>query len=266
MLSPSQTLAGLTAALLLAPSASAHEFWLLPSTFRCAPDSLLRVEMYHGERFNGELVARNTPQIARYELLQGDQTTEVKGLHASHTGLLRPSAPGPGIIVYESNEYINILEAPRFEAYLEEEGLTAIKAWREREGRSGEHGREAYVRCAKALVAVGDPGDAPADHPVGLAYEIVLDRAGVGDAGATVLFGGVALEGARVVVVSQTDPSDLIELTTDEHGQIQFAPAPGGAWMITSLHMVQTTDREDVDWKSYWASLTFELGDGRPRG
>lgn len=254
------------AAAAIAAAAHAHEFWLLPSAFRCDTDTLIRVEMFHGERFAGEIVARNTPQIARYELLQNGRSTPVRGLHAHTSGLLRPESPGPGIIVYESNEYPHTMEGPRFEAYLQEEGLTAISAWRRDNGRTDETGREAYVRCAKALVAVGDASVTPEDHPVGLPLEIVVDDAATDSVNATLLFEGRPLEGARVVAVCADSPSSLIELESDVNGEVSFDPPTPGDWMLTSLHMVHETEREDIDWKSYWASNTFEIDPARDPG
>ncbi|MEZ6234718.1 MAG: DUF4198 domain-containing protein [Phycisphaerales bacterium] len=260
--------------------AGAHEFWVQPDRFRVGVGGLVRVELHHGERFAGEVVPRDDTMIERFELVAGDVATPVRGLHAMDQGFLRPASAGGATIVYETREFVNVLPADRFEAYLAEEGLEEISRRRADLGETGAIGREAYVRCAKALVTVEERGDdaggaaasdgraeatvaVPHDAPIGLPCEIVLLSCETANGGvairAEVLFEGEALGGVRVVAVAASAHEELIELETDEHGQVEFVAERGGPWLLTTLHMTRTDDRDDVDWKSYWASVAFEL-------
>lgn len=266
MLSPHRMLRAVllcvTAVALTAGHAGAHEFWISPSAYRVGSGDLVRVSLFHGERFAGDEVARNDPMIRRYVILAGGTETDVRGMHGATTGFVRPDTAGQGVLVYETEEYINTLPAARFEAYLEEEGLGEISERRAALGESGAEGREAYVRCAKALVTVGDSeGSVGEERPVGLPYEIVVERAGGSGDGAVVarlLFEGEAMPGRRVVAVCRDEPTRLHELEADEDGVVRFVPDRDGVWMLTSLHMERVSEtRDDIDWKSYWASSTF---------
>lgn len=239
-----------------ASSAIAHEFWIMPSSFAPDTNSLLRVRLHHGERFAGAVVPRNTPYIERFEFVTAEGATPVRGLHGQADSLLRTGAFAPGVLVYQSAEFSNNLPGPQFEAYLAEEGLAAISFYRREHGQTETEGREAYIRCAKSLLTVG--GGDPEDRVVGLPLEIVLESAEGDEITAHVLFHGSPIEGLRVVAVSQAAPDQLIDLETDENGRVRFKPVGRGPWMLTSLHMVHETSREDIDWKSYWASLTFQ--------
>ncbi len=268
-------------ALALAPSALAHEFWLLPDSFMVQPSDLVRARLFHGERFAGDIVARDDSMIERFEYVSpaSPSPTPIRGLHGHPQSFLRPDQPGPGVLVYQTREYINVLPAERFEAYLIEEGLGEISSRRAAIGETGREGREAYIRCAKALIHVeasasdssqsasADTGSVeaptPIDSVVGLPCEIVLesfDRRAEGTAlSVLVLFEGAPLADARLVAVAEARREDLIELRTDAEGRAWITADATGPWMFTTLHMTRTEGREDVDWKSYWASLTFSI-------
>lgn len=247
----------LIALLMLVVPCRAHEFWIMPESF--IADAPLRIRLFHGERFRGEIVPRNEPTIKRFELVTDQGTQPVRGLHGASVSVARPFTSGIGTIVFESNEHINLLDAAPFEAYLKEEGLDAIARLREESGTTDTPGREAYVRCAKAIVSP-TPTANIVSKPVGLPLEITLDESVGGQIIARVLYADRPLENARVVAVSGLTPARLIELRTDAEGRVRFTPDAAGPWMLTTLHMERTPDRDDVDWKSYWGSLTFSLG------
>ena len=268
MTSPRRTLHAallcLTTVSLVAAGAIGHEFWVSPSAYRVGGGELVRVSLFHGERFAGDVVARNDPMIKRFEFRTGGGVTDIRGMHGASSSFLRPASEGHGVIVYETLEYINPLPAEEFEAYLAEEGLDEISERRAALGETDTDGREAYVRCAKALLTVGDSGDfAGESGPVGLPFEIVVVTINEDRVEARLLFEGEPVGGRRVVVASASDHEDLIELESDSEGLVRFSPEHGGAWMLTALHMERVSEqRDDVDWKSYWASTTFALPDG----
>lgn len=262
-----------------APAALAHEFWITPDAFRITPGSLVRVRLFHGERLRGDPVPRHNAYVDRFELAHADGPTPVRGADQSSVGFLRPAAAGPATVVYQSAEYAHVMPAESFEAYLAEEKLTDALSSRRERAESAAPAREVYIRCAKALLSVADPNASaseatapmPIDSPVGLPFEIVLtaatpaspDPAGKSAATtrihATVLFNGRPAADIRVVCTSAEDPDTLLEARTDAAGTAAFDADHAGVWIITALHIKRTPDRDDTDWKSYWASLTFEI-------
>ena len=79
-------IATLAAALPITTAASAHEFWISPSTFLPEPGVPFRVTLMHGERFAGEPVPRNDLLFRRYELLCNGDAGPVRGLSGKTTG------------------------------------------------------------------------------------------------------------------------------------------------------------------------------------
>lgn len=238
----------------ISAAAQAHEFWIEPETHRPAVGKVLRVSLLHGERFAGEVVARDESQISRFVILGGDQQGPIVGRSGGSASLARPVAAGTNILVYESAGKSIELPAEKFEAYLKEEGLSAIARQRAARGESGEPGREVYSRCAKAIVVAGDAAaarNAVTDRVVGLPLEILLKRvpeipSGVLSADARLsaqaLFRGRPLVGARVVAVCKDEPKHLLEAVTDGDGMVSFPIARGGRWMITTIHMIRAEE------------------------
>lgn len=264
-----QTIAALAAIALATLLAHAHEFWVRPSEFTATEGALGRFYLMHGHRFEGEFVPRNEPYVERFELIDAIGAQRIMGQHGQPTNVARFAGSGTSVVVYQSREVFSELGPERFAAYLDEQGLDRIAAQRESLGETGVAGREWYVRCSKALVRVSaSDGAATAglsDRATGLPLEIVLqplDRAEVGQtARVLVLLDGKPLADTRVVAVSQAaveaDPDSATVLRTDTEGFASFELDRAGPWMVTSLHMFRTDDREDGQWRSYWASLTF---------
>lgn len=263
-------IAVLLAVLGCASLASAHEFWIRPSTFEASPGDLGKFFLMHGHHFEGEFVPRNEPYVKRFEIFDTDGSQKVMGRHGQPTNIARLRSVGTSVVAYESEEVLSELGPERFAAYLEEQGLDHIAQQREAMGETDQPGIEMYARCPKALVRVGGEGLGLEDRVVGLPLEIVLDPLESATAGqhvrVRVLYLGEPLADARVVAVSQqaasegTSAAQIVRTDADGYAQIDLDRA--GPWMITCLHMFRTDDREDADWKSFWASLTFAVGEG----
>lgn len=270
-----QIIAALSVILASAVLASAHEFWVRPGQFTVTQGELGRFYLMHGHRFDGEFVPRNEPYVERFELLASDGSQRIMGRHGQSTNVARFATPGTNVVVYESREVLSELGPERFAAYLEEEGLDHIARQREQLGETDEVGVEMYVRCAKALVSVSAGGETPpaglTDQIAGLPMEIVLQPLEHVEVGQTarvrVLYDGKPLADARLTAESEArvraepdaDTTGQTIIHTDADGYASFELDRAGPWMVTGLHMFRTDDRDDADWKSYWASLTFSV-------
>lgn len=266
-----KTIAALTAILTSTLLAHAHEFWVRPGKFVASEGELGTFYLFHGHHFEGEPVPRNEPYVARFDLINAREAMTIVGRHGQSTNVARFATQGTNVVVYESREVLSELSPERFAAYLKEEGLDHIARQREQLGEADKPGVEMYVRCAKALVSVAAKGEtAPAgltDQIAGLPMEIVLqpmDTAAVGQtAKVRVFYDGKPLAGTRLAVVSEAqvkaDATSTTIIHTDPDGYASFDLDRPGPWMVTALHMIRTDDRDDADWKSYWASLTFAV-------
>ena len=174
---------------------------------------------------------------------------------------LSPAETGSLLIAMDSRTRDIEIDPAKFDAYLAEEGLTAVRAAR---GASAAPGKERYSRNLKAILASGRPGGAIATAVVGQELEIVpaVDPLTLPEGGTLPLiihFRGQPLADAQVMVANRV-PTGTIRTwiqRTDSAGRVSFVVSGPGEWIARLVHMLPSTE-PDVDWRSWWASLTFE--------
>jgi uncharacterized GH25 family protein len=252
----------------LAPAASAHDFWIEPSTFRPSVGSVVAVSLRVGEGFRGDPVLRDPAMIQKFVLVSGSQETPIAGRSGvDPAGIVRIAEPGVAWIAFRSGRKSLTLEAEKFDAYLGEEGLERIRELRKQRGESGKPAREVFSRSVKSMLVAGEAkgGAKDFDRPLGLTLEIVPrgDPRGVLAAGGglplTLLYEGKPLEGALVVAINQAAPEKKLEARTDARGEVTLALPGGGVWLVKAVHMTPAPPGLDAEWESLWTSLTFEI-------
>jgi uncharacterized GH25 family protein len=257
------TAATTVVAWLVAPLLVAHDFWIEPSAFRVEAGSRIGVALRVGERFEGDPVPRNPSRIRKLVLVGGAGATDVAGREGDDpAGTVVVPVSGLHVIGYHSKHSSVTLEAPKFEAYLKEEGLERVSALRRERGESGKPGREIFSRCAKALVLGGAGGRGGHDRRLGLPLELVPEADPYDAAAASVplrlLHEGRPLEGALVVALSREAPDAALRARSDRDGLVRLELAPGRIWLVKAVHMIPAPKDSGADWESLWASLTFQ--------
>ncbi len=287
---PGQRLAAalLAAWALCAAPARAHDFWIVPAHFAPHPGEVLAVHLRVGDHAQGEPVPRSEERIVAFVLTgtaaEAAPAVRVVGRDgALPAGLVRLTQVGPQVLGYRSNRAWLELEAPRFEAYLQEEGLDAVLAARAAAGTSGAPGHEVYSRCAKALLCVrGDeaaPMDAPPDRLLGFPLELLAESdpqtlsrrtpAGAVEVApfrVRLLHDGVPLAGALVkasLILTGLGPDATPETApvlafgapagiglharTDAEGRVSLPLTCPGTWLVTAVHMVPAPPGTQAD-------------------
>lgn len=254
-------------------SALAHEFWIetVPSQPRAgAPVSM---SLHVGEFFHGDLVGFTTSHAISLHDLSASGNEDLTGLVP--TGSMLPAlrlsfaSPGSHVLAYESHPSQVLLRPDQFHDYLHDQGLDAINVQREAAGTSDTPGRERFRRSAKTLLRVGGVSDSASTQVAGLRLEITpLEDPLAGAAGDTLHFAlrfdGQPAAGMLVKAWHKLgSQTTTIRTTTDAAGRFQFTLPFAGHWMLNTVHMVAATDSPDVDWDSFWGSLTFDLARGK---
>ncbi len=266
------TLAFAAAALIAAPIARAHEYWLAPSAYEARPGQPVTVSAVAGTGFRGEkkpwapdhavrLLARSSRVLDLSVVARAGELTWAR---------FSPADDGGALLAFQSDFTPIELPAATFDAYLADQGLDAPLAARARL-TPRPAGRERYRRCAKSWLAGRDAARALA--PVGLPLEIVpLEVPGaVAFLHVRVLWNGQPLANARIktwrhacdAVGAPADPetrdsvSVASETRTDAHGEVDVRCAEAGEWLVSVVHMVPSSEPAKADWESTWASLTF---------
>lgn len=272
------TLARWSTLLLAAAPLAAHDFWMVPGSFRPQKDSLLNVALYVGDFGKGDEVERKEERTVKFIAATPDGEKKIIGRDgATPAGFLRPKSDGIYVLGFQSNHASVTLAAEKFMSYLSERGLDNIKKLREERGETAKEAREIYSRSPKSIVEVGDKAASGWDAPLDLTLELSPKKNPYGLArvsdGKTfealpirLTFHGKPLAGALVGAMSLdapprdiNDPTNVLHAHSDENGMVSFELPRNGKWLIAAVHMLALEGNPDADFESFWGSLTFEI-------
>ena len=256
-------------------SAHAHEFWIETNPPAPAAGAPVLMTLRVGEFFTGELVGiTSSHAVSLHALSAGkDEDLTAKVPTGSMLPALRLSfaQPGSHVLAYESHPSQVVLPADKFHAYLHDDGMDWVIRQREAAGTAATPGRERFRRSATALVKVGGQSDGAATRSTGQRMEITpLEDPLALSAGATLhfqlRFDGQPRPGVLVKAWhKQGGQVTTIRSTSDARGRFELTLPFAGHWMLNAVHMVPATDSSDIDWDSFWGSLSFTLAP-RPGG
>lgn len=260
------------AAALAAAAGSAHDFWIEASSFRPAVGTVVQLRLFVGPEFEGEPFPRVPQLLSRFVLVSSSGERDIPGrAGADPAGAMRIESSGLQIVAYRSLNYDVTIDGPKFESYLKEEGLEKISEIRKKRGDAEKPAREAFSRCAKALLLSGDSANPGRDRALGLTLELVAeeDPYALGPGGelpVRLLLEGKPLAGALVQALLHGDPAARVSSRTDREGRATLKLAKKGFWLIKAVEMSPAPAGVNADWQSLWASLTFENGPRNPVG
>ena len=272
--------------LFLTTAALAHEFWLAPASYRVAVGSAVPLQLLVGQNFVGQPWPRPTRRVRRFVRYGPDSPADSTDLRPalladSLAPTLRCATPGTHLLALTSQLAYLELPAAEFTAYLREEGLGEALRQRQEAGLAAtKPGREAYRRCAKALVlATQGPHLPPAAADTAFRRVLSLPLELVPEQNPYRLRPGAALT-VRVLRQGQPVPGALVQVwqasptgtkptaasavthfTTHANalGRVLLrVPGPGPYLLATvRLESAPPALAARADWLSTWASLTF---------
>lgn len=253
-------------------AARAHDQWLEIDPFFSPAPGRTKVYLFSGEELqSGEhVVVRRRESLTRCLVASQAGVRDVTSeLHEDQQPLAVISAAkssGTFVVALDGGPRAIELGATKFQQYLLEERLIDALMWRAGRGQEDAPGRERYSRSIKAIFQVGARFDKVALQPVGQELEIVPTThpyalSAGSNLSVQVLFQGKPLAG-RAVTAANRFRGDVTKKTvrTDAKGVATFAIPRAGDWMFRLVHM-EPVSGGDVDWRSYWTSLTFSLPD-----
>ena len=247
--------------LLASRAASAHDFWIEPSTFRPAVGANMTVALRVGQGFVGDAVPRSAQLMDTFVIRDTTGERAIDGFeNQDPAGMLSIGKPGLAIIGYRSKPYPVVLAADKFEEFLKSEGLERISALRKERGESEKPDREYFFRYAKAMVVAGSGSAGRFDEPLHYRYELIPETNPTASTSlrVRVLFEEKPLANALVTAIHRDDPAAHISARSDANGRVTLALPKSGVWLIKSVQMVAAPAGSSADWESLWASLTFE--------
>lgn len=255
---------------LIATSATAHDFWLQPQVFQTKPGVALPITALIG---HGDDRGRWEADAKRVIMLKATGPDGIVDLRAAfrQRGAGSHFAPvfakaGVHVVAMQTNQATSELPAKRFNDYAKEEGLTPILNYRAKTKTAGTLGREFYSRRAKVLIRVGASTSRPdprTTKAVGLALEIVPERDPYAlgksrNLPVRVIYEGKALSGATVKLTNlNSDEKPVAIVKTDITGRAAFRVPESGAWLLNVVWTKPIKGRPGADYDTIFSSLTF---------
>ena len=260
----------LVSACLLAGTTLANEFWLQPAQFFIAPNTMLTLRVLVGTNFAGTRWTGRSNRVTQVAHFAPTGFTDLTAATTA-TDTLQPTLTlrqaGTHVVTLATNNAFLTLEADQFNSYLKAEGLDYMLLERQRRGSLQLPGREAYRRCAKTLIAVGNPSASDTarawSRPTGMPLELVTEQ------NPYVLKSGASFT-VRVLAEGQPKPGQLVQvwqrspgqagrvfkLYSNQNGRVLFRLTEPGEYLLSTVHMVPARLAE-ADWQTTWSSLTF---------
>jgi uncharacterized GH25 family protein len=245
---------------------SAHEFWLQPAKFMYAKGETANIRFRVGENFEGENWNNNRSKINFLTLYQNGTTADLAPLISDNKGdslQLTLTQEGTVMVVYNGlNSFIE-LDKIKFNAYLEEDGLQEVIAYRKQYGETDSAGRESYQRSVKTILQVGNQYDStftqhtllpldiiPLTHPYKINRKQTMNL--------QVFFNNEPMTNSLVNIWHrEKDKTVRIQKHTDQNGVISFPIKKTGAWMVSTVKMIRLTNQTNANWQSFWGSCTW---------
>lgn len=252
---------------------TAHDLWLVPTIFSVAPGARVSVMMNTGDTFPISEAAVKPERIERAALVTSKGFTPLMTFRTEGASTLAdviaPQKDGGAIVEVVLKPIATKQPRASFEEFVKHEGLDAIAAQLARTSERRAEERRTYAKYAKTLLRVGSGKGAARVYqkPLGHRLEIVAEadpfslRPG-GTLPVRLLFDGKPLAGARIVIGSTATAtatqSKMPGVRTDAEGRARLQlDRSGGAHYVHALHMIPATGGSDVEWESFWATLTF---------
>ncbi len=248
-------------------AAGAHEFWLLPKKYHYKVGEEMNVDFMVGENFTGEFwdLKRHRAEEVQVVSAYGKKSLiSVVKPTAGNNLAYKFTNEGTHLFSLVSNTAYIELDAPKFNEYLQEDGLENISFLRKKNNQTDQRARENYTRYAKLLVQSGTVTDEVYKRKLGLKVEIIpLSNPYTLKTGdyleCEIQFEGKSLPHQLVKIWNYVGNRVFLQNAyTENDGRIKFPISASGPWMVSFVKMMPS-QKENIDYESSWASLVFGI-------
>lgn len=269
-LSRATTLAASLCGLWAVP-ATAHEFWIEPTSPEVEVGETVQADLRVGGMLSGEAYPYLSDRFVLAQLHSPGGIADIEGMEGDLPALtVTPAEPGLHVILYHAvPSYITYEDFETFANYLAYEGLTETVELHKARGLPEAGFTEAYVRNARSLIQVGPVGPADRDRPTGMPLELVALQNpfadGLEEVEVQLLWNGAPVPNRQVSVFRRAAGGDAPgEVTrslvaTDAGGRATIPIGEGGFYLLNAVQMKPASGPEAVVWESHWATLTFAV-------
>ncbi len=219
-----------------------------------------------GQHFRGSTHPYLSNSFVSFTLVEASGIRPVTGDEGDSPAVkIRSIDRGLKIIAYLATAHrLTFDRWDEFVSYVEEEGLAAIPEAHKKRGLPESGFTEHYIRCAKALVQVGEAAPLDHDAATGMPLELIARRNPYGDPTPselpiTLLWEGKPIPGIQIRTFQDNGTVKETTTRTDADGNAVISLRGGGKFLLNAVHMQEPPRGREAAWESYWASLTFEV-------
>ncbi|MDN5288550.1 MAG: hypothetical protein JWR38_4824 [Mucilaginibacter sp.] len=250
--------------LIIGFAASSQDYFLLPENFYMKKGQKLNLHLLSGNEFQKDAEYKyQAGKITKFMLYDGSKKIDLGNAPKdTSANVLNYTLQNSGIALIELVKSESVeSERNKFLKNLDNEGLDKIAE--DAKNSNQQYFVEKSNRYLKTLIAVDKPNGKDFDKPLGEDYEIVIQqnpyKCSYGDdVTAQVLFKGKIIKDAVVIIYVKTINGNVFpqKLSTDAKGQVYFKLSREGIYMISSVHVETSTDK-NADFESWGATFTF---------
>lgn len=250
---------------LLKGNVAAHDFWLEAHPFYTQTDKAVDLSVHVGNEFAGDSLPNIYNWYTDFSLYKAGSKTKIEGdLGRDPAGYFVPRRNGTYLIGYQSIQHYVEIDSVIFNKYLLDEGLDHAIDYRKKNNLQQQQGKENYIRHVKVLVQAGD--DFAVDYSnVNIGYDLEIIPLGnpyqkkLNDhLSVQVLFYNKPEPDILLIAYSKQNTSQLQRVRTGRNGIATIDLNQSGPWLLKAVKIIKL-EKEKADWKSHWASITFEI-------
>lgn len=263
----------LSAAVLVAMisgSAMAHEFWIEPTQYQIAKNTVLEAYLRNGENFKGSTIAYIKAKTARFDVITEALTDKVAARSGDNPALKTQSLqPGLNVVVHQSSaSVVSYTKWEKFQRFADHKDFPNILARHRARSLPESQFKEAYTRYSKSLIAVA--GGTGNDTKTGLEIELVaLQNPYTEDLAEGLQVVGYYQNRIRTnaqIELFEKSPSGEVNITlhrTNDQGVAVLPVKPAHSYLVDMVVLREPSDKlakkKKVVWETLWASLTFAV-------
>lgn len=234
-----------------------HNLWIVAKE----ENDEIKVEVITSDKFPESDSVVKPERIKDFRLISGNDSVKITDFQTVENSLVANIKNKKSeLVALELFPHPIVLEAEKFAGYIRSEEAESFVAPNFIKGETTEPQRESYAKFAKVLI-----DNKSFDRIVGHKLEIILqenpaeiveDKLLV-----KVLFDGEPIENLRVSSGAENLNGEkyAAHSLTDENGLAKIAISCESLWFVRSHYIRPHSEKNDFDWESFWASITFQI-------
>lgn len=237
-----------------------HNLWLV----RRDEEDEIKIEAVTSDTFPESDSAVKPERVASFRLYDESSFTDIENFEIQGNVLAGKTnnKNTASVAALELYPHPIVLEAAKFAGYIKSENAENLVAPHFINGETTAPQRESYAKFAKVLLENADENFNGFTKKIGHRLEIIpAEMPQMGNLRVQVLFEGNPARDLRISAgaANLNTGKYFVHTRTDEHGFAEIEITQNGHWFLRTFFIRPHSDKENYEWESFWASITFRV-------